>query len=1316
MTQPVVILTYDPTTTIVGNGNPAQVASRLENDYSWRLITQNAPNAVLTGIFPNPENPNTIKPSNNAYFWPYRGGLNVGATRLEVRPQRGPIGFTVTGITLVGPNLNQQVLGNRNTLWTVNGVTAGVTGLDAYSGMPGPDNKYHYLASKFITNNAWKNISGFNNGYVHPDGHSKIIGWSIDGYPIYGPYGYLNPNNAASDVGLMISGYQVVIKNNRPANPEVVTYGSVLKSSAIKVKNPQVVAPGLRLTGGSLPGEVKVIGVDKDFVYLDTSVTVASNVKLQGTWPPGIFIEDYEYNATIGSLDRYNGRFCVTPEFPNGTYAYFATQTVDGDPAYPYFIGNNLYGTIQITPPPPAPPLAWVTPGGDLGTLTQGVFFQVQLVADAPNTEVFYQIIAGDIPPGMQVTNSGFVSGVPTLDNTQRYGQDFSSKFTVRAYTLNPNGTVNQFRDNTFTISIAGSRIPDFITPAGQIANYYDGTIITPIQLTFTGPLLDCFTRIVGGSLPVGLELSPTGTISGYVGLQPIFVDPPGYDASPEDIYGYDYLAPSDSYNYQFTVELTDGRQSNLRTFEIFVTSRTDLTADTTIITTDITTITADQGNDRVPFISNPEGFIGTIIDDNWFAYKFNGIDLDGEVVQYFIYQESGVKDGIEYNWSIPPGLTLDPLTGWLYGYVPSQGISRQTYTLALKVGNVNKPAVLSKFYFYTITIISGIDTTTLWLTDSNLGTIDNGAASLFYVEAQSIAGADISYRLKQGSKSKLPQGLTLLPSGRIAGNVSFNTFALDNGTTTFDVSPRNRLQTTPTTFDLVYRFTVNAYSPTVQQLIYKVNAINIQNGGSGFTSTPTVTISPPDQDGRPATVGSVSLTFFPGKGLVISSVTIADPGYGYRVPPTVTVTGGGGTGANLTAELALVETDFLISEDKEFLITINRTFNEPLDTLYIRAMPPAYSVEIIDNLIQNPEYLPINKLFRPDDSNFGVAKELYFVQAYGLPASTVEAYQAALAYNHYWKNVVLGPIKTARAVDPETGSILYEVIYSPVIDNLVNDLGQSVSKQVQLPFPITLSTGEVISEVYPNSLDDMRQQIVDSVGSIENILPLWMTSFQENGQQLGFIPAWVIAYVLPGTSKQLAFTINEVFGTQLNKIDFEIDRYELGRALSHNWDPIADSTGGRWVPTPASTTFDLDKHYWPATSDGSTEIFIGGLGYAVGDKLRVLGSVFGGDDGVNDLIITVTHTDELGTIQNYRFEGLAPALAIPGTIFTNITGPVINRTTAATGALFDVDISPRGATTFDLNSLSFVSPSDMYGVGDRYNKYLVFPKRNILE
>ena len=71
-------------------------------------------------------------------------------------------------------------------------------------------------------------------------------------------------------------------------------------------------------------------------------------------YPVGLFVEDYEFSGE-GDLDIYNGRYCKTPEFPNGVYAYFSTINAQKDssgifngffrPAFPYFIGNYYKST-----------------------------------------------------------------------------------------------------------------------------------------------------------------------------------------------------------------------------------------------------------------------------------------------------------------------------------------------------------------------------------------------------------------------------------------------------------------------------------------------------------------------------------------------------------------------------------------------------------------------------------------------------------------------------------------------------------------------------------------------------------------------------------------------------------------------------------------------------------------------------------------------------------------------------------------------------------------------------------------------------------
>jgi len=140
----------------------------------------------------------------------------------------------------------------------------------------------------------------------------------------------------------------------------------------------------------------------------------------------------------------------------------------------------------------------------------------------------------------------------------------------------------------------------------------------------------------------------------------------------------------------------------------------------------------------------------------------------------------------------------------------------------------------------------------------------------------------------------------------------------------------------------------------------------------------------------------------------------------------------------------------------------------------------------------------------------------------------------------------------------------------------LVNNAGQSVNRIVNLGYNIIdpADGSTVLTQVYPNSLKNMRDQVIDVVGQISTKLPLWMTSKQINGRVLGFTPAWVICYAEPGRSAQIAYYIQEYFAQNLNTVDFKVDRYVLDRTLSKNWDTETQT----WTPSGTLTTFDFQN------------------------------------------------------------------------------------------------------------------------------------------
>ena len=886
------------------------------------------------------------------------------------------------------------------------------------------------------------------------------------------------------------------------------------------------------------------------------------------------------------------------------------------------FTGIQVGRTIEGVGIPAATKIASFNASAKTITLTGAATLTATASAFTVSAALYYEVIAGTLPPGIQCEPTGLIIGIPRAVVSVQgvplpVSEDVTFKFAARVYTekwINGVEVLDRLADRTFTLTITGQDTPEWVTPSGPIAAYYDGSQITPFQVEYTDtdPGDVVVVSLKAGKLPTGLSVSKTGLISGFVApLSPIDAtagfsrDGQGYSEYP-----FDFSTKSVDANYEFVLELSDGKTSNLRTFSIFVYSKDSLTADNTEITADNTFITADVSPNRVPFIISPTpGVIGPVRNDNWFAIQFVGLDLDGDPVEYELGFDAGDS-------AILPGLELDPNTGWLYGYIPNLGLTENVYNFYVRVYKKNDPAVVSNPYYYSLEIIGPVDTDVKWLTPSNLGTINNGATSTLYVAAVTVSGIPLQYRLESGSDSSLPQGLQLLPSGDIAGRVSFDTFALDLGTTTFDVT-FNDLgisgENTETTFDMSHTFTVNAYSV---------------NG--------------------------------------------------------------------------------LVNVFKTFTITVNREYNEPYENLYIQAMPPQTDREFIDSLLQNQDIFIPDLLYRPTDPNFGLSTSVIYNHAFGLTASTIDEYYSSLYENHYWKNLTLGEIRVAQATDAQ-GNVIYEVVYSTVIDNLLNAQGQSVSKQVTLPYPINDVDSTEIDVVYPNSLINMRDQVIDTVGTVATILPQWMISKQADGRVLGFTPAWVLAYVKPGRGDQIAYYIRTKFGERLNLIDFEVDRYELDRLLTKNWDPVADSTVGAWEPTPAETSFDLVTHY-QLPNLGTA--FFGGTGYAVGDQILILGSQVGGTDGANDITIVVEQVDTNGTIEEARGTGFAPLFST-GDTYSNVSG--INIIGTGNGATWNIEVVGAVPTTFDGSSVRFIAPVDMYSNTQEYDKYLVFPKRTIL-
>lgn len=117
--------------------------------------------------------------------------------------------------------------------------------------------------------------------------HSPIIGYAFDGFPVYGAYAFTF-TNGTGPIKRMESSYSTTTTTTRVNGPTV-----------------------------------------------------------SGTYPIGCYMEDYAYSAGSGDLDARNGRFCITPEYPAGIYAYFVTLDASLLPQFPYTFYKTYYGVVQ---------------------------------------------------------------------------------------------------------------------------------------------------------------------------------------------------------------------------------------------------------------------------------------------------------------------------------------------------------------------------------------------------------------------------------------------------------------------------------------------------------------------------------------------------------------------------------------------------------------------------------------------------------------------------------------------------------------------------------------------------------------------------------------------------------------------------------------------------------------------------------------------------------------------------------------------------------------------------------------------------------
>jgi hypothetical protein len=328
--------------------------------------------------------------------------------------------------------------------------------------------------------------------------HSPILGWAQDGLPIYGPYGYSAPLDSSSAIRRMVSGYQHRTGTTRTTLP---TWCNRLANRTLTLAA----------------------------AYYGPNTTVAG-------YGIGHYIEDYDYKGDIGQtvytgtgtftegthydLNEFNARFCVTPEFPNGTWAYFCTISSAGAPIFPflvgpYYMGDPVGGELGAFPAgetrttyfqgggnkTESPTSATASSSTNNVTLVwdavEGGTYQVKSTTDLAVTATNHSAPVATTD-SLTVTDTGVVSGTPTkfytIERTALAANDVSINvpptFTAQFGTspaLPPQSVVTSIKVGTVTATISS-----YDTVTGAVGLTFSPTALAsgsyPAVMTFTGP------------------------------------------------------------------------------------------------------------------------------------------------------------------------------------------------------------------------------------------------------------------------------------------------------------------------------------------------------------------------------------------------------------------------------------------------------------------------------------------------------------------------------------------------------------------------------------------------------------------------------------------------------------------------------------------------------------------------------------------------------------------------------------------------------------------------------------------------------------
>lgn len=798
----------------------------------------------------------------------------------------------------------------------------------------------------------------------------------------------------------------------------------------------------------------------------------------------------------------------------------------------------------------------WNTPAGIMGSYPALLIMAFELSANpvSPATSVTYQVISGSLPSGLSLSNVGLISGTPTL----------VTRNTVSRFTVRVTDNLGNLRDRTFSINISGSAIPQFTTPDGSLLNTQDSLWIN-LSVGYTNPstINPVIVQVKEGALPPGLEIDLLGNIRGYP-------RPPIVTITSSSV-------------------VTNSSETSSSTNLITVTSTIGFTVGRPVIFSGTTFGNLNSGQLY---------YIKSIPSSTTFSISItqNGSQLlltegTGAMVVTLPAVSTGTPTIRTYSFTLELTSPLGGDTGFYSITVINQN-TPESQGGPGKVSNTRVPTILNTrpltfnltnsdpyYGYYILPPVAPSQS-------AFMGNFQSGEYFAFKFIGYDFDSNPITYAF-----SGLPTGLTGdTQTGWITGTPAL----ASNGVSSYNFSVGVYKSGNPIYASPFFNFAYNLQKGITGNVVWDSDS----NLGQIFNGTISTVFVKATSD--------VELNYRITSGSLPPNLSLASNGQiTGRVadqPTNVLLQQGATTEFSFTVQAYTTEYP-AVTSSKSFTITVLQEFSQPTDTLYIQATPSLNDRQILASLLNNDSLIPPASLYRENDQYFGKASSVIYEHAYGIYASDIEEYLTAVTRNHYWRNITLGELKTAVARN-SAGEIIYEVVYSEVIDNLVNPLGVSIQQEIYWPRPIDLGLGPWYTSItdiytsynkdlspgyytsrtpgyarrlYPNSLYNMRNRVANDplIGQVFNstLLPLWMTSQQSNGSTLGYTQAWVICYTKPGFANIIKTNIQNNWDYTLNVINFQIDRFSVDKSATYDynnttippsWDALPSAT-----PTP---------------------------------------------------------------------------------------------------------------------------------------------------